>query len=93
MRLIDRKASTLPELLVAMIIAGILLMLVFDGVDMVRKSLGQTDFSYFGEDLMQLQEYEIMNERSDSVVVKDSVYLFYRNGEVIDTLERNVQGK
>ncbi|MBO4817437.1 MAG: type II secretion system protein [Bacteroidales bacterium] len=93
MRLIDRKASTLPELLVAMIIAGILLMLVFDGVDMVRKSLGQTDFSDFGEDLMQLQEYEIMNERSDSVVVKDSVYLFYRNGEVIDTLERNVQGK
>jgi len=84
------KASTLPELLVAMIIAGILLMLVFDGVDMVRKSLGHTDFSDFGEDLMQLQEYEIMEERSDSVVFKDSVYLFYRNGEVIDTLDKDV---
>lgn len=33
-------ASTLPELLVTMIVGGILLLAVFDGVDIIRKSIG-----------------------------------------------------
>ena len=82
-----QKASTLPELLVTMIVGGILLLTVFDGVDIVRRSIGDGGLGDFGSGLTRLQEWEMLQERSDSVVVKDSLYLFYRNGVVTDTLD------
>jgi prepilin-type N-terminal cleavage/methylation domain len=85
------KASTLPELLVTMVVGGILLLIIFDGVDLVRKSVGTGDLLDFGEDLSRLQEREILEERSDSVVFRDTVYLFYRNGEVIKVMDKDVQ--
>lgn len=87
------KASTLPELLVTMVVGGILLLIIFDGVDLVRKSVGTGDLLDFGEDLSRLQEWEILEERSDSVVFRDTVYLFYRNGEVIKVMDKDVQGE
>jgi prepilin-type N-terminal cleavage/methylation domain len=85
------KASTLPELLVTMVVGGILLLIIFDGVDLVRKSVGTGDLLDFGEDLSRLQEREILEDRSDSVVFRDTVYLFYRNGEVIKVMDKDVQ--
>ena len=85
------RASTLPELLVTMVVGGILLLIVFDGVDLVRKGMGTGDLLDFGEDLSRLQEREILEERSDSVVFRDTVYLFYRNGEVIKVMDKDVQ--
>ena len=85
------KASTLPELLVTMVVGGILLLIIFDGVDLVRKSVGTGDLLDFGEGLSRLQEREILEERSDSVVFRDTVYLFYRNGEVIKVMDKDVQ--
>ena len=81
-------ASTLPELLVTMIVGGILLIIIFDGVDMIRKSVGTESLMDFGSNLERLLEYEMFEERSDSVVTSDSVQLFYRNGEVIKTTGR-----
>ena len=83
------KASTLPELLVAMVIGGILLLTIFDGVDIIRRIIGAGAQPNFGESLQHLQEREIYEERSDSVVHHDSLLLFYRNGEVIKTMERD----
>lgn len=85
------KASTLPELLVTMVVGGILLLIIFDGVDLVRKSMGTGDLLDFGDDLSRLQEREILEDRSDSVVFRDTVYLFYRNGEVIKVMDKDVQ--
>ena len=85
------KASTLPELLVTMVVGGLLLLIIFDGVDLVRKSMGTGDLLDFGEDLSRLQEREILEDRSDSVVFRDTVYLFYRNGEVIKVMDKDVQ--
>lgn len=85
------KASTLPELLVTMVVGGILLLTIFDGVDLVNRSLGTGDLMDFGEDLSHLQEWETLEDRSDSVVFRDTVYLFYRNGEVIKTMDKDVQ--
>jgi len=85
------NASTLPELLVTMVVGGILLLIVFDGVDIVRRSIGPGDLMDFGKGLSRLQEWEILEDRSDSVVLTDSAYLFYRNGEVINTMDKDVQ--
>lgn len=85
------NASTLPELLVTMVVGGILLLIVFDGVDIVRRSIGSGDLMDFGKGLSRLQEWEILEDRSDSVVLSDSAYLFYRNGEVINTMDKDVQ--
>ena len=85
------KASTLPELLVTMVVGGILLLIIFDGVDLVRKSMGTGDLLDFGDDLSHLQEREILEDRSDSVVFRDTVYLFFRNGEVIKVMDKDVQ--
>ena len=85
------KASTLPELLVTMVVGGILLLIIFDGVDLVRKSMGTGDLLDFGDDLSCLQEREILEDRSDSVVFRDTIYLFYRNGEVIKVMDKDVQ--
>ena len=85
------KSSTLPELLVTMVVGGILLLIIFDGVDLVRKSMGTGDLLDFGDDLSRLQEREILEDRSDSVVFRDTVYLFYRNGEVIKVMDKDVQ--
>lgn len=76
------KGSTLPELLVTMLLGGILLLLVFDGVDMLRMALSRYSLSDFGEDLGELERYEILTERSDSIDIGDSVR-FFRNGEII----------
>jgi hypothetical protein len=81
------KASTLPELLVTMIVGGVLLLTIFDGLDIVRRSVGDGELTDFGSGLARLQEWEMLQERSDSVVVKDSLCLFYRNGKVTDTLD------
>lgn len=69
-------ASTLPELLVTMIVGGILLLAIFDGVDIIRKSIGPVEMMDFGEELSRLQEEEILEDRPDtvSVVIEDHVH-------------------
>lgn len=62
-------ASTLPELLVSMIVGGILLLAIFDGVDLIRKSIGPVGMMDFGEELSRLQEEEILEDRPDTISV------------------------
>lgn len=81
------KGSTLPELLVTMLLGGILLLLVFDGVDMLRMTLSRYSLDDFGEDLGILERYEMLAERSDSIDIGDSVR-FFQNGEIIGVCEK-----
>ena len=91
MAAIKMKANTLPELLIAMVVGGLLLLIIFDGVELIRRSIGPGNNMSFGEDLSRLQEWETLEERSDSIRFSDSVYLFYRNGEIIKTIDKDVQ--
>ncbi len=68
-RRINLTASTLPELLVTMIVGGILLLAIFDGVDLIRKSIGPVEMMDFGEELSRLQEEEILEDRPDTISV------------------------
>ena len=81
------KGNTLPELLVTMLLGGILLLLVFDGVDMLRMALSRYSLGDFGDDLGRLERYEMLTERSDSIDIGDSVR-FFQNGEIIGVCEK-----
>lgn len=87
MRWMRFQGSTIPELLVTMLIGGILLLLVFDGVDMLRMTLSRYSLGDFGEDLGILERYEMLAERSDSIDIGDSVR-FFQNGEIIGVCEK-----
>lgn len=81
------RGNTLPELLVTMLLSGLLLLLVFDGVDMLRQAAGWSASSGRGEELHRLEQYEMLKERSDSMAVGDSVR-FYRHGQLIGTCRK-----
>ena len=78
----NAKAYTLPELLVTMVIGGILLLCLLDGVDMIRAVIRQNSETDVMSNLSRLEKFELLKERSDSVVVGDSVR-FFRQGKVI----------
>lgn len=82
------KANTLVELLLTMIISGIIFLLVFDGVDIIRRfsntvnkqiSAGQT--MLYGHRFM-----EHLMENADSVLERGDRLLFYRGGAVADSV-------
>lgn len=81
------RGFTLPELLVAMVLAGIVILMVFDGINMIRTALPQSDLRPFGEDLLLLQHHELLLETTDSVQISDSAR-FFRDGVIVETLAR-----
>jgi len=81
------RGFTLPELLVAMVLAGIVILMVFDGINMIRTALPQSDLRSFGEDLLLLQHHELLLETTDSVQISDSAR-FFRDGVIVETLAR-----
>ncbi|GEM_PF-2729062 len=80
------RASTLPELLVTMIVSGILIMLTFEGLEMVRRSVRTVDIEDFGESLLQLQREEYLEYTTDSSVVVNDLRIYYRAGDACDTV-------
>lgn len=82
----EMRASTLVEVLVTMIFSGILLLAVYDGLDILGRGVEKLDdVDYYGS-LDRLEKYEIMEFRSDSVRKNGKVNVFYVNGEPADTL-------
>lgn len=83
----DAKAYTLPELLVTMVIGGILLLCLFDGVDMIRVAVQRNSETDAMSNLSRLEKFELLKERSDSLSVGDSIR-FYRQGKMIGSCAR-----
>lgn len=80
------KASTLVELLVTMIVSGILLLAVYDGLGLLCRSFSKNAGIFDCGRLDWLEHYEILEFRSDSVGKQGSSYVFYASGEPLDTL-------
>lgn len=80
------KASTLVEVLVTMALAGILLLSVYDGLEILNLGNNMTDDSDDLEHLDWLEHYEILEFRCDSVKRVGNANVFYICGEPIDTL-------
>ncbi|MDR1501465.1 MAG: hypothetical protein LBT43_03300 [Prevotella sp.] len=82
------KANTLVELLLTMIISGIIFLLVFDGVDIIKR------FSYIVNNrisanqrmLYSHQFMEHLVENADSITRRGNKFLFYRESIVSDSV-------
>lgn len=82
------KANTLVELLLTMVISGIIFLLVFDGVDIIKK------FSYTVNKRITANQtvlyshrfMEHLMENADSVIGRSNKLLFYRAGIVSDSV-------
>lgn len=73
------KASgyTLPEVLITMLIGGLLLLFLFDGIDMIRAIVRQNREVDVMSGLNKLEEYELLKERSDSLFIGDSIVFYF----------------
>ena len=80
------KASTLVEVLVTMALAGILLLAVYDGLEILNRGIDRIDDTDDYEHLDWLEHYEILEFRYDSVRRVGNANVFYLCGEPIDTL-------
>lgn len=80
------KASTLAEVLITMILSGILLLAVYDGLDILNSCIRRSDNTDDYVHLDWLEHYEILEFRSDSVSKKENINVFYVCGEPADTL-------
>lgn len=82
----EMRATTLAEVLVTMIFSGLLLLAVYDGLNILSRGVKKLDdVDYYGS-LDWLENYEILEFRSDSVRKNGKVNVFYVNGEPVDTL-------
>lgn len=76
----------MAEVLVTMIFSGLLLLAVYDGLNILSRGVKKLDdVDYYGS-LDWLENYEILEFRSDSVRKNGKVNVFYVNGEPVDTL-------
>lgn len=82
-----RKASTLPELMVVMIVAGVVIGLLFDGVELFRRYSGQIAGSLTqNSELLTVTNWlTVITESSDSLRQEDDVKA-YRKGAVQTTI-------
>ena len=72
----NKNGYTLPEVLVTMLIGGILLLFLFDGIDMIRAIVGQGHEAENQPNINRLEKYELLKEKSDSLAVDDSIPVF-----------------
>ncbi|MEA4918883.1 hypothetical protein [Proteiniphilum sp.] len=82
------KANTLVELLLTMIISGIIFLLVFDGVDIIRRfsHMVNNRISTNQTVLYSHQFMEHLVENADSIVKRGNKLLFYRESTVSDSV-------
>lgn len=80
------KAGTLVEVLVTMALAGILLLAVYDGLEILNRGINRIDKTDDYERLNWREHYEILEFRCDSVNKVGNANVFYLCGEPIDTL-------
>lgn len=79
----NKNGYTLPEVLVTMLIGGILLLFLFDGIDMIRAIVGQGHEAENQPNINRLEKYELLKEKSDSLAVDDSIRFFSRGEEML----------
>ncbi len=83
---LELRASTLVEVLVTMTLSGLLLLAVYDGLDILNSEVERFDRADEYEHLDWLEHYEILEFRSDSVIKNGGINVFYVCGEPADTL-------
>lgn len=84
------RASSLPELLVAMVLSGLVLFFAYEGTGMIMKRLGLSGQEHGQWQLLQSHALlERLMMQADSVVISGECILFYSSGIPSDTLTTN----
>ncbi len=78
----NKNGYTLPEVLVTMLIGGILLLCLFDGIDMIRAVVQQNHDTEQKPNINSLEKYELLKEKSDSLSIGDSIRFFRQGREI-----------
>ena len=91
MKIIDRtqrmRGSSLPELLVAMILAGLVLFSAYEGLTLLQRRLSSASHAAASWQLIQADAVvERLMQQADSIIHSDSGLLFYSSGVCSDTL-------
>lgn len=94
MKLIDitrkMRGSSLPELLVAMILGGLVLFSAYEGLTLLQRRLGSASHASASWQLIQADGVvERLMRQADSIIRSDSRLLFYSSGVCSDTLTIN----
>lgn len=69
-----------------MALSGLLLLAVYDGLDIISSIAGRFNNADIYEHLDWLEHYEVLEFRSDSVRKEGTANVFYVYGEPADTL-------
>lgn len=81
------RGSSLPELLVAMILAGLVLFSAYEGMTLLQRRLGSASHASASWQLIQADAVvERLMRQADSIIHSDSGLLFYSSGVCSDTL-------
>lgn len=77
------QASTLVEMLVVIVVSGVLFLVLFDGVDLVRRYTNRLNrgLSAGNALLDNFQQMDHLFRTSDSVLSVEGAFHFYRDGE------------
>ena len=77
------QASTLVEMLVVIVVSGVLFLVLFDGVDLVRRYTNRLNrgLSTGNALLDNFQQMDHLFRTSDSVLFVEEAFHFYRDGE------------
>lgn len=81
------RASTLVEMLVTIIISGIVVLSVFEGIGIFRRMLvGVSDIEQLGEPLRSHSVILRLSEKCDSAIYDGSQLLLFTGGNAEDSL-------
>lgn len=81
------RGSTLPELLTAMVVCGLVLLFAYEGLSLIQKRLGSAERNSASWQLIRADAVvETLMRQADSIIISGSDLLFYSSGIPSDTL-------
>lgn len=83
------KASTLIEILVTMIIAGIIIIAIYDGLNILSKGISRIINDRSGNDIYSHSIIESITENADSSIIIGNNIILFQAGHASDTLVIN----
>ncbi len=80
------KASTLAEVLVTMVVSGLLMFALYEGIVSLTGMFRKAESGGFHEEMSSLEAVDVLRMRSDSLALTAEGIVSFRNGRPADTL-------
>lgn len=80
------RASTLAEVLVTMVVSGVLMFALYEGIVSLTGMFRKAESGGFHEEMSSLEAFDVLRMRSDSLALTAEGVVAFRNGLPADTL-------